>query len=192
MKNWRPFLIVSLPRSRTFWLSHFLSYGDVRCLHEPSIHFTSLADLAGLLDRPNTGAADPMLTLLWERAKGYRQDLLLIAVRRAVSDVIASGEALGIRDPGVERLVWKIEAALSEAEKHSDTLAFDYSQLDSEEYCREIFERCTGRPFDLGWWRQWRGRNMQASLVDRARQMHDNRLGIRRVYGRFLDQAKAA
>ena len=59
------FMILGTPRSRTAWLAKLLSFGGVECIHEPSIDFKSLDDLQTFLQRPDTGAADSLMTLLW-------------------------------------------------------------------------------------------------------------------------------
>jgi hypothetical protein len=41
-----PYLIFALPRSRTAWLAHFLTYRDWTCLHEHAIQVEIIAHAA--------------------------------------------------------------------------------------------------------------------------------------------------
>ena len=47
-----PFVVLSLPRSRSYWLSRYLSYGGWHCGHEEIRHARTLSDVRAWLARP--------------------------------------------------------------------------------------------------------------------------------------------
>ena len=49
-----PFVVLSLPRSRSYWLSRYLSYGGWHCGHEEIRHARTLSDVRGRVGKPLT------------------------------------------------------------------------------------------------------------------------------------------
>ena len=50
-----PFVVLSMPRSRSKWLSVFLSYGEWGCGHEELLNLRGLDDAKAWLSQPYTG-----------------------------------------------------------------------------------------------------------------------------------------
>ena len=53
-----PFIVFSLPRSRSAWVARFLSYGEKRCGHDVATECGSLAELTGRLHGEYAGTAE--------------------------------------------------------------------------------------------------------------------------------------
>ena len=53
-----PFIVYALPRSRTFWLSKFLSYGGWACDHDEAVRLRGLDDMQSSLDIPMRGSVE--------------------------------------------------------------------------------------------------------------------------------------
>ena len=66
-----PFLIYALPRSRTYWLSKFLSYGDWVCGHDQIRYFRTIDDIKGWLNLPATGSAETGIAEWWRVVQGW-------------------------------------------------------------------------------------------------------------------------
>ena len=178
-----PFVILGTPRSRTAWLAKFLSYGDVTCHHEPSIHFRSLNDLAAMLRRSGVGASDSMMTLLWPEILFLAPNVRMVVVLRPMEEVLDSVERMGVSVPLVRSLLARIVGAVEEIKRSGfEALFVDFADLEKEEVCSRVFEHATGLPFDRDWWLSWRNVNVQTPVGQRIVEAARNAAGIRAVY----------
>lgn len=172
----RPFCVIGTPRSRTAWFAEFLSHGAVRCFHEPSKHWSVDADIAAFFQN-DTGASDSMLTLKWREllAAGVN----LIAVERPVADVMQSATGAGM--PSLDlatAILARICAAIGDLP--DDVPRYGFDDLDAS--CGEIFARCHGYEPTSAWLDYWRGKKIEASLDDVAREASANIDGLMRFY----------
>lgn len=178
-----PFVILGTPRSRTAWLAKFLSYGDVTCHHEPSVHFRSLADLSSLLRSPNTGASDSMMTLLWPEILFLAPNVKMVVVTRPMGEVLDSVKRMRVSVPLVRSLLARIVGAVEEIKRSGfDALFVDFCDLEKEDVCARLFEHTLGLPFDREWWLSWRDVNVQTPIGQRIIDAARNADGIRAVY----------
>lgn len=179
--NAAPFVVLGLPRSRTAWLAAFLSHGGWTCHHEPSVGFRDLSDLTALLDTPRTGVSDSGLTLLWRHVVVACPDVRIVAVRRFLPDVIASGRRVGLS--GGEWILPRIEKALCEVEALPGTLHVAYADLDRRDVCDNLFRFCLDMPLPDAWWERFRETNIQADIAAVAKKVAENLGGMQRVFG---------
>lgn len=164
-----PFVILALPRSRTAWLSHFLSYGPWVCGHEELRHCRSLDDVKSWLDMPFTGTCETAAAPYWRTLLKFRPDGRIVVVRRDVEAPVRSFLKL----PGTQ---WD-EAALRAQMKHLDhkldqivkrvpnVLEVQFDDLTDEATCARIFEFCLGLPHDSPRWHQLAPMNIQCNMV---------------------------
>ncbi len=54
----KPFVVYGLPRSRTYWLAQFLSYGPWAVYHEETKNIRSIEDLKSFLSQDFVGASE--------------------------------------------------------------------------------------------------------------------------------------
>src|SRR5580693_982148 len=85
-----PFIIFALPRSRTAWLSKFLSYGKWFCHHEHAIRLRSIEDFKAALAQRYTGFAETAAGPAWHLIRHFRPDVRAVVVRRPVEETIAA------------------------------------------------------------------------------------------------------
>lgn len=89
-----PFLIVSLPRSRSAWLSNYFTNGDIICYHERLRHFPAPILIESLEGK--NGDSDSMLctipdqVLMWEQLGKVK----ILVVDRNQEEVFRSLEKL--------------------------------------------------------------------------------------------------
>ena len=60
-----PFVIFALPRSRTFWLSKFLTAGGWVCEHDEARHVRGMDDVRSALGREFTGYVETGAAPFW-------------------------------------------------------------------------------------------------------------------------------
>ena len=139
------FVVTGLPRSRTAWLSAFLTGDGAYCLHEGLL----LGEVE-LIDWLNSsdmhGDSDSALPLVWDRIlAGVASPPRVVVVVRGREEVISS---LGKYWKGIDFLAGKdprplidqIEAKLAELSKTA--LVVEYDKLSDLGTLKKIWEHC--------------------------------------------------
>ena len=167
----RPFFVIyALPRSRTAWLSAFLSYGGWACLHEQAIFMRSLRDVRRLTARPRTGSVETAAGPAWRLLRHYAPEHRAVVIRRPVEETVEAMMEAG-RNAGaaydedhLRRAMRYGDRCLTQISDQPGTLTLDYSDLAGEAACQQIFEHCLPYPFDREWWSSLKDRNIQTDL----------------------------
>lgn len=164
----RPFFILGLPRSRTYWLSRFLTYRDWTCGHEELRHLRSFEDVKSWLSQPCVGSAETALAPFWRLIP---EDAQIVIIRRPVAEVKDSLLRLnagmnGAFDPiALDGLLKRLDAKLDQIRaRRRGVLFVKFEDLQREDVCRDIFEHCLPYPFDREWWRTISQFNLQANV----------------------------
>ena len=169
--NHPPFIVLGLPRSRTTWLSKFLSYGGFVCGHEELRHMRSFADVRAWLSQPMTGSAETAAAPYWRLLAKMAPAARVIIVRRPVEDVAESilriqtfGAGTFERE-GLTRAMRFLEAKLIRAaHRLPNVLVVNYADLEREETCAAVFEHCLPFKHDPAWWRYLAPVNIQCDF----------------------------
>ncbi len=150
MINAVPFVVLGLPRTRSFWLAQFLSQPNRPCAHDPARFFTSRHDIVRFFDRPGAAAVDTVLGRLWgEMAPHLPADTRVVVVHRALHDVVASMEKVCEPHPAVLADLPVYEQTLGRIHgKH-----VPYEDMSTKRGMARLFEYCTRQPFDAARWR---------------------------------------
>jgi GNAT superfamily N-acetyltransferase len=163
----QPFIVYSLPRSRSFWTSRFLSYGRFDAYHDLPVSVDSIDELVHALERPNSGTVETGLSRAAPLLRQRLPQARVAVIRRPVMDSHRSASQAG----------WDVPVAYLEAEaarldaiaSRPGVLALDYADLDTETGAKRLFEHCLDRPFDRAWWLSLRDKNLQIDLDQRQR-----------------------
>lgn len=165
----KPFLILALPRSRSLWLSQFLSYGDWLCGHDELMRMRSLADCRAWFTQPNIGTVETAGAPFWRLIPpGIR----IVTVRRPVADVHASVlRALsGCDEIAMLRILRATDRKLDQIEaRMPDVLSVRYEDLADEATCKRIFEHCLPYPHDPDWWLGWHEHRVSGNIAAQLR-----------------------
>lgn len=154
-----PFVVFALPRSRTKWLSAFLSYTDWRCGHDEAIRLRSVEDVKSWFAQPNTGTVETGVAPFWRLIQSKCPDVRFVTIRRRVDEAIASTLAaapIGNPDALVKTLR-ATDAKLTQIERRApDVLSVRYEDLVREDVCATVFEHCLPYAHDSLWWSRWK------------------------------------
>jgi len=165
------FVIFSLPRSRSFWLSKFLTYGHWTCGHDVCLNFENLEDLRKYYSQERTGSCE---TGAMEYYKVFRQlvpELKFVVVRRELDEVKKSLWKFGITLDDAES---KLEA-LREISKLPNTLTIHFDKLDIPSSARALWEFVLPVPFDNQWFNYFKSRNLQINMRERVNKISVNK-----------------
>lgn len=162
-----PFVVLALPRTRSFWLSHFLSYGGWYCGHDEIRHCRSLDDMRSWLAMPQVGAVETAAAPFWRLLPQLAPDARLVTLRRPIPEVVDSLAGAGISfDPRVmTRLMERHQRKLDQIERRlPNVLAVSFAELANEATCARVFEHCLPYPHDHAWWERASAANLQVDL----------------------------
>ncbi len=171
-----PFVVFGLPRSRTAWLSVFLTHKDWVCGHDLIAEINSASDLRQMLEQPNTGTVETGIGYAWPLIRYWFPEARFAVIRRPLAEVRASLLNQGLT---LERLE-NDEATLDQIAALPGTLSVTFAELNTETGCRRLFEHCLGTPMDTGWWSGLAEQNIQ---IDFARRKTEMTLHRERVIG---------
>lgn len=121
------FFIFALPRSRTYWLSRFLTHGDVTCHHELLGQVSSFTEYEQTLG-PDDGSAETAATMLWRPMLRMFPKARYLIVRRDPLEVDRSLAAQGIT-ADVTRFTRMLDQA-QEGLHGTDLMVVDYADID--------------------------------------------------------------
>ena len=163
----QPFLILSLPRSRTTWLSRFLTYGDWVCGHEEARHMRSIDDIRTWFTQPNVGSVETAVAPFWRMIEKIAPNANLVTIRRPVADVVESLLAV----PGCKfdrdhltAAMHRHDRKLDQIERRTGALQIPYDSLRRAEVCRMIWRMCLSHQWDYEHWSALAQENVQCDL----------------------------
>ena len=164
-----------MPRSRTKWLSTYLSYGDWHCGHDQIVHCRTLDDVTSWLAQPFTGTVETAAAPFWRLLpEGVR----VVTVRRPVAEVVDSLHRTGLvfDDASMAAMLRDMERKLEQIEARlPEVLAVSFAELATEATCSRVFEHCLGLPHDPAWWSACGPINIQINFAHLVRYMAAHR-----------------
>lgn len=162
-----PFVIFALPRSRTYWLSHFLSYQGWICGHDEARHVRSVDDVRSWLAMPAAGTVETAASPFWRLLLQERPDARVVVVRRPVAEVIDSLSRVGVVfDLDIlTRNMIRLDRKLDIIERRfPGALSVRYEDLTLEATCKTVFEHCLPFQHNHDRWKQLAALNLQTSV----------------------------
>lgn len=168
----RPFIIFSLPRSRSAWLAWYLSYPPAEVGHDLLVGCRSVSDfetqLAMLRGTVETGAM-----LGWRLIKHRLPHAKLLIVLRPIAEVHDSFRKLGFEiEPGELEFRAELLTQLS-LEPGVDTITFE--DLDDPVCCQWLFETLLEEEWDRAWYYKARAVNIQIDFPARLAVLQSRR-----------------
>lgn len=172
-----PFLVLSLPRSRSAWLSHFLTLGgEWRVGHDILIDCDSVEDFKGFLAGAFDGTCETGAALGWRLLQAEMPELRMLALRRPVEEVVASflREGIELSEEGWRTLVER-DAMLDAAVKVGGIEEVLAEDLDDPQCLRWMLDYLFDGEgeWDLAWWQQLRRLNIQVDMKARMEKLEE-------------------
>lgn len=167
-----PFIIYALGRSRTAWLSAFLTYQEWTCFHERALTLRKADDIRDFLSNPYVGTAETAAIQAHPLIMYYRPDIRIVVVHREVEDAIAAMatayDKCGIpyNLPKMKSIFYRAAREMQRLSDNSNVLNISYADLDQEGTCSKLFEYCLPFSFDREWWAKFNGRKIEADLTE--------------------------
>lgn len=164
------FIVFALPRSRTAWLSQFLSYGDWHCGHDEAKHLRGLDDISSWFSQPFTGTVETAAAPFWRTIARVQPDIRVVVVRRPVNEVVDSLMRLHAYDrPALEAAMRRLDRKLEQIERRMNVLSVKYADLADEAVCAQVFEHCLPYRHDSARWAVLSRLNVQINFAAEMR-----------------------
>jgi hypothetical protein len=157
----KPFFILTLPRSRSKWLSAFLSYKGAIVGHDTAVNCDSVGDFVAAVSMMR-GTVETGAMIAWQALVLKFPESKFIAVRRPVDDVMISLQRCGVQVPYTE--LRERAKMLEDFSYYPGVKSCSYEDLKSQWVCRDIFETCLGVPFDPDWYAKLAATNIQIDI----------------------------
>jgi hypothetical protein len=170
MMNNTPFIIYSLPRSRTAWLAAFLTYGEWTCYHEHAINMRSMDDVVEFFAQPNIGAVETGIMQGWWLLRYHVPNIRMVVIHRPVNEVIKSLLATDVSGVATydEQKLWRImpygARMLRQIGEVPGVLNVEFDELESREGCQRIWDFVLPYPFDDEWWELMKDENITVDM----------------------------
>ena len=181
-----PFIVYALGRSRTAWLSRFLSYRDWACYHEQAIRMRSLADVRYFFGHPRRGTVENSAAQGWRIIHHAVPGIRAAVIRRPIDEIMDSILCVDLRgivsyDAGVLRNGLNYgDRMLRQIGEQPGVLTLDYRDLATDAGCAAIFEHCLPYRFDRAHWLALRDHNIQIDVAGYLLYFQQNREAIER------------
>ena len=162
-----PFIVFALPRSRSFWLSIFLSYKGHYCGHDELRHCRSLDDIRSWLAMPGVGACETAAAPFWRLLEQICPTARIVTLRRPVQEILDSLQRAGVAfDPRVMTILLEQHMRkLDQIERRiGGVWATTFADLAEEMGCAGVFEHCLDQPHDHAWWARLSALNLQQPI----------------------------
>ena len=163
---------MSLPRSRSAWLAHFLRYGGKRIGHDTLVECSSISEFtnafaSGMLD----GSCETGAMLGWQLIRKDMPGARIVVVRRDLQAVGKSLQAAGLPPdwPELERR----SAMLDLCSRQEGVVSVEYEDLNSPIACQQLFEHCLELPFDWEHWARFSAVNIQVNMQQRVDRLYE-------------------
>ena len=166
-----PFLVFTAGRSRTAWLSAFLSYGQHKCYNEVAATFAGMNEVISFFNRGSIGSAETGAAQAWRLIKHFIPSVRFVVVTRSEDDIIASfaryeiSKIARVDEVKLRKTVAYTIRCLNQITEAKGTLTVRFEDLENEDACRKVFEHCLPYEFDPKWWRKMNATNVQSNAA---------------------------
>lgn len=160
------YLILGLPRSRTKWLSKFLSYKDWYCGHDELLYMRQIEDIQSWLTQNNTGSIETSAAPFWRFALHLKPDLKLVTIRRNPEECARSAVNSGLSDDLALTITYfkYLDRKLDQIEFRTGCRSYQYNDLTNEETCKDLFEYLLPYEHDSERWCKLSNLNIQIDV----------------------------
>lgn len=179
------FVVFSLPRSRSAWLSAFLGSPERPVAHDLGVTCSSPAEFAERLRTEVAGTCETGAAFAAPLIRKMVPGVRFVTVRRPIDEVIESLARCGIT--GVDEEMLLRARQLSEIERDHDVLRIDYHDLIKPSVCAQVFQFCAGRPMPGAWWAVMDPLNIQVDMVRQLALLARNRPQIEALKAQAME-----
>jgi hypothetical protein len=171
------FLILSLPRSRSAWLAHYLSYPLARppqyVGHDILAECSDVQTFLNSYSHGMWGSCETGGAMLWEIVRQEMPECRIVLVRRPMIEVYRSLAAKGVI---VDlSMLAELDQHLNQASLDPSIVSVPYAALSDRGIGKWIFEYCLELDWDELWWQQMVATNIQVDMPEWIKRLNGKR-----------------
>lgn len=171
-----PFIVLSLPRSRSAWMSHWLSYPGKFVGHDIGIQCNDFQQFISSWKNGMAGTVETGAMIGWRLIKHEIPEIKTLIVLRHPDEVIRSLAAKGLtHGPDMVNEIYSRYHMLNAIAAGKGIQSISWQDLNSPIYREQIFEWLLGIPFDPEWDQRYSGVNIQVDFPARLQQLYARR-----------------
>jgi len=173
-----PFVVFSLPRSRSAWLAWWLSRvaSGAPIGHDTAIEAASVDDWLETVFRRVRGTCETGAVEAWPILRRAVPDCRIAVVLRPVQAVADSLAAAGA--PADCEALWRRSEALVALARQPGVLTLPYEALSDPRACCDLQEHCLDIPFDWPAWKASAGQIVTIDMAARLARLDERRAEI--------------
>lgn len=171
MRNSPRFFVLSLPRSRSKWLSEFLSFGGRRCGHDLIVECGGSEEFAEALEGFE-GSVETGAMLGWRGLRDRWPQAKILTVHRPIGEVYWSFRKLGL-EISLEQLALREQMLLACA-KSRGVMSVTFDQLNNFDACAGVFGHCLELGLEYDYWAEMNAKNIQIDMGERLARLAMN------------------
>lgn len=168
-----PFVVFSLPRSRSAWLSVLLSGPGAICGHDIGPTLRAPNEFAERLSGDLVGTCETGAAFAWRLIWQMLPDANFVVIRRDPEAVVRSLSAFWISGQNEEMRARS--AQLEEISALPGTLTVNFAELADEAASAMIYAHCLGRQMPRAWWAHLDPLNIQVDMQRQLRLLAERR-----------------
>lgn len=170
------FVVFSLPRSRSAWLSFFLRR-EAKVGHDIGIECNTPDDFLravgpGMLD----GTCETGAMFAWPLFRREMPDAKFVAIRRSPAEVTESLDRIGLT--GMSEEMAERDRQLSEISATPGVTTIGYADLSKPPVLEWLYEHLIGKPLDPAWLAQMQTVNVQLDMRRRLDRLQERETAI--------------
>jgi hypothetical protein len=173
-----PFIVLALPRSRSAWLAHWLSYPGKFVGHDISIECKSVDEFLASYRNGMAGTVETGAMIGWRLLKHELPGLRTLVVMRDVHDVLCSLAKQGVASPAVTDEIASRAYMLAAISAAPGVKTIDWQDLNDPFLREALWDWLLQIPFDPDWDARFAFTNIQIDFAARLRQLEKNRSAI--------------
>jgi GNAT superfamily N-acetyltransferase len=182
-----PFVIFSLPRSRSAWLAHWLgAVCGQPVAHDMAIECDTTDEWLEALYRRVRGSCETGAAAAWPVLRQALPHCRIVLVWRDIIEVAASAERAGL-PVSYDELERRYEAML-EMSGLPNVLSVQFSSLASPRTCAAIQRHCLGTEFDWPRWAEMDRVNIQVDMPARIQRLQERAAPIAALKTELADR----
>lgn len=160
--------MMSLPRSRSAWLAHYLKYPladpPLAIGHEILAECDTVDKFINSYKNGMLGTVETAAGLIWRIVKAELPDIQLVTIRRPLIEVFRSARKKGfMADLG---FLAEQDAILDAVDSEPGTISIPYLLLSDPVVGKWMYEALLGLEFDFDWWHTFQQINVQVDMVN--------------------------
>lgn len=180
MSNWPPFVIFSLPRSRSAWLAAWLGAVSGEAIgHDLAVETDTVDGWLEIVFRRVRGTCETGAVEVWPILRQSIPQCRIVVVARDVAYVADSLTRAGV--PVDWEMLERRARSLRDLSEQSDVLAVNFDDMRNPRVCALIQEYCLGTPFDWATWDRMDRINVQIDMPGRITRLRERAAPIARL-----------